>query len=60
MKHENSIAIQVLSDQYLDYPLNAWHYDREYRSIVSALEIQEKGQARNYSIENKRIVLTKP
>lgn len=37
MEHLNEIAIQVLKEEYSDYPRNAWHYDREYKMIIKAL-----------------------
>jgi len=40
MKHLNKIAIQVLTEEYNDYPRNAWHYDREYKMIIKALGYQ--------------------
>jgi hypothetical protein len=40
MKHTNEIAIQILKEEYGDYPQNAWHYDREYKMIVKALKMQ--------------------
>ncbi len=41
MEHTNKIAIKVLKDNYSDYPRNAWHYDREYRMLVKAIEMSE-------------------
>jgi catechol-2,3-dioxygenase len=58
MEHKNSIAIQVLSEMYSDYPANSWHYDREYKMIVRALEINSLGQHSEYSIVNNRIAIT--
>lgn len=34
MEHTNEIAIKILSEEYSDYPRNAWHYDSEYRMLV--------------------------
>jgi hypothetical protein len=39
MKHTNKYAIQALKNEYADYPRNEWHYDRQYRMIVDALEM---------------------
>lgn len=36
MQHTNEIAIKILTDEYGDYPRNAWHYDSEYNMLVKA------------------------
>lgn len=38
--HNNKIAIDILTNEYSDYPRNDWHYNREYRMICNALNIQ--------------------
>ena len=38
MKHTNKIAIEILTDEYADYPKNDLHYDREYKMIVKGYE----------------------
>jgi hypothetical protein len=35
-KHINKIAIEILKDEYSDYPENDIHYDREYKMLVRA------------------------
>jgi len=35
-KHINKIAIEILKEEYSDYPENDWHYNREYRMLVKA------------------------
>lgn len=45
MEHTNEIAIKILSKEYIDYKKNnhnRWHYDREYKLIVKALELSKK------------------
>ena len=38
MKHTNKIAIKILTDEYGDYPRNAWHYDSEYKMLIKTIE----------------------
>lgn len=38
MDHTNEIAIELLKDEYADYPHNWWHYDREYNLMVKAMD----------------------
>ncbi|HOZ82179.1 MAG TPA: hypothetical protein PKU82_04555 [Bacteroidia bacterium] len=45
MEHTNKIAVKIIIEEFDDYknnPENQWHYDREYKMIVKALEEQEK------------------
>jgi len=44
MIHENKIAIKVLTNEFADYPRNAWHYDREYLMICEALRLSKLHQ----------------
>ena len=44
MIHENEIAIKVLTNEFADYPRNAWHYDREYLMICEALRLSKLHQ----------------
>lgn len=44
MIHENEIAIKVLTNEFADYPRNAWHYDREYLIICEALRLSKLHQ----------------
>jgi hypothetical protein len=37
MKHINEIAINILTNEYNDYPRNEQHYDREYRMLLTAI-----------------------
>ena len=41
MKHTNEIAIKVLREEYYDYNHNSWHYDREYKNLVKAIELSQ-------------------
>lgn len=38
MEHINKIAVNILKEEYSDYEYNTWHYDREYKMIVKAIE----------------------
>lgn len=43
MEHTNKIAIDILKEEYSDYPENDWHYNRQYRMLVEAQSrIQKK------------------
>jgi NTP pyrophosphatase (non-canonical NTP hydrolase) len=45
MEHTNQIAVQILNEEYDDYPRNSLSYDREYRIIMKALALQkDKGE----------------
>lgn len=53
MEHTNEIAIRVLTGEYGDYPRNAWHYDRQYNNIVTAIELAIDKHAIESSIKIK-------
>jgi hypothetical protein len=42
MKHTNKIAKDILNNEFADYHCNSWHYDREYKMIVTAIELSKK------------------
>ena len=37
MEHTNKIAKEILDKEFGDYHYNSWHYDREYKMIVEAI-----------------------
>jgi len=34
-----NIANRILSEEYSDFPANAWHYDREFKMLVKAMTL---------------------
>lgn len=50
MDHINEIAIQVLKEEYEDYPEYSCNYDREYMMIIKALSYQNE--------ENSEIIVS--